>query len=79
MREKINWIIATQAPINNRTEEKPWSPPRGWHVIKTKHYATKNDEQPWSVWDVLKAVATFAIGSWVAWRMLDIFCGGGIR
>jgi len=49
------------------------------HCLREKRYVVDTDSQPWSAWDILKAVATFAIGSWIAWRVLDILAGGGAK
>jgi len=48
-------------------------------MIREKHYHMDPESQAWSLWDVLKAIATFALGSWVAWRTLDLLAGGGAR
>ncbi len=62
--------LKDKANWNRATQPRP---------IRQKRYLMDTDEQPWSTWDILKAVATFAIGSWIAWQVLDVFCGGGAR
>lgn len=68
MKEKINWIMATQTPCGGQTETKPFSPPRP-HCIREKHYSPKDEVKPcrWGpFWCALAIVLFFAIALAIA-------------
>lgn len=48
--------------------------------MRERHYdQPESESQTWTLWDIFKAILTFALGSWICWRTLDILAGGGAR